>query len=99
MEGTHSVTSIAAAMLGPLPGQHHGAGRCGHCHSGGCRCGPFHPVGPAAFARGSDLDQPGHLVGAAHSGDKTAEQRVNSLVEAGKGHNEMADTIAHLRFC
>ena len=39
---------------------------------------------------------PGTLPAAAHPGDKTAEQRVNSLVEAVSSHNEMADLLAHI---
>jgi len=36
---------------------------------------------------------PGTLSAVSHPGDKTAEQRVNSLVEAVSGHNAMADAI------
>ena len=39
---------------------------------------------------------PGTLSAVAHPGDKTAEQRVNSLVEAVSSHNEMADLLAHI---
>ena len=37
---------------------------------------------------------PGTLSAVSHPGDKTAEQRVNSLAEAVRDHNELADAVA-----
>jgi hypothetical protein len=39
---------------------------------------------------------PGTLSAVSHPGDKTAEQRVNSLAEAVKTHNDIADAVAQV---